>query len=137
MSTTFLIEHGDVTISEASGAPKLVSNDTKLRQDVQEALSTSARTDNIGAGLEDVINGQPADKFSIRASISRRVRLSLERMQSLQTRFQRDQRPSTERVRRLSLVQVVPLEGALSAFAFRVAVTTQAGTQVSTTGVIS
>lgn len=137
MTTTFLIDQGDVVISEASGSPKMVADDTKLRQDVKEVLSTSVRPENIGAGLEEVINGKPADQFSIRADISRRLRVALDTMQSLQTRFQRDQRPNTERIRRLSLVQVTPLEGTLSAYAFKVAVTTQANTQVSTTGVIS
>lgn len=137
MATTFLIENGDVVVSEAGGQTKLIADGDKLKQDIKEMLSTEARADNIGAGLEGVVGGRPADKFTIRAEISRRLRRAIATLQTLQVKFQRAERPIDERVRRLSVVEVQALEGSLSAFAFKVAVTTERGFDTSVSGVIS
>lgn len=135
MTTTFTITNGDVVISEASGQPGTVADGTKVRQDVKEALSTAQRVDNIGAGLDDLI-GQPGDVLTLRADLTRRVRSSLGRMQDLQTRFHLGQRPTTERIARLVRLDVFPLEGALTSFAFRVEVQTIDGGRLALTGTI-
>lgn len=137
MTTTFLIENGDVVTSAATGSPATVADGTKLRQDLREMLSTEARRDNIGAGLESVIDGQPADQFTVRSKITRRVRRAVETMQSLQAKHHRDQRPATERLRALVLLQVAPLEGSLTAYAFRAEFATVDGGRAATTGVVS
>lgn len=137
MTTTFLIENGDVVVSAATGSPAMVADGTKLRQDLREMLSTEARRNNIGAGLESVIDGQPVDQFAVRSKITRRVRRAVETMQLLQTQHHRNQRPATERLRALVLLQVAPLEGSLTAYAFRAEFATADGGRTSTTGVVS
>lgn len=136
MTTTFVITGGDVSINEATGQPRLVADGDKLTQDVAEMLSTEALLDHIGAGLDDVV-GTVGDVFTIRNELARRVRRALNTLVSLQQLKHRAQRPQTERVSGLSAVSVVPLEGALTAFGFRVEVRTEDGGRSASTGVVS
>ena len=137
MTTTFLIEHGDVVISETGGQAKLVADAVKLRQDLKEMLSTAVRRGNIGAGLESILDGRPADAVIVRAQLTQRIRSSLANMRKLQDEFHRTERPATELIRQLTLVQVNQLEGGLTDYAFRVEVSTVHGNTSTITGGIS
>ena len=119
MTTTFLITQGDVVISQSSGQPRMIQDSDKLRQDIRIGLSTGVRLDNIGAGLEDVINGQAATPSLVERSIQRRVQTMVSNIQTLQGRFNREQRPRGERLVRLATVQVSTVENDPTAFYFR------------------
>lgn len=134
MSTTFQVSNGDVVINRSSGQPRLVADESKLRQDLRGALSSEARPDNVGAGLEDAVNGQAATSTLVTRQISRRVRTMVSNMQDLQTRFQREQRPRGERLVRLGGLQVSQVAGDPTAFYFRATfVTGRTGTSGSIT----
>lgn len=119
MSTTFQISRGDVVVNDSSGQPKLVADDVKIRQDLRIALSTAARVDNIGAGLEDVVNGQAATASLVERQIERRVQASVANIQRLQDQFQRDQRPQEERLIRVATIIVTTVADDPTAFSFR------------------
>lgn len=119
MSTTFLIRNGDVDISRSSGQPKLIADADKIRQDLRVALATEARTDNVGAGLEDVVNGNAASAGTVERAIERRVRNSVASIQRLQDQFQRGKRPAAERLVRVATVQVSTVANDPTAFYFR------------------
>lgn len=119
MTTTFLIERGDVAINRSSGTPRLIADGDKLRQDLREGLSTGVRDDNIGAGLEDVVAGQAATPSFVERQIQRRVRVMVSNIQSLQDRFNREERPRSERLVRLATVQVSTVADDPTAFYVR------------------
>lgn len=135
MTTTFLVENGDVVVSDASGQPTLVADNVKVRQDINGALATEFDSDDIGAGLEEII-GTLGDAFSLRADIAQRVRSSLARMQALQNQFQRAQRPRDERIAQLIRLDVFPLEGSFTSVSFRAEILTVAGTVVASSGTL-
>jgi len=119
MSTTFLVTQGDVTINRANGQARLIADDDKIRQDLRIALSTGARQDNVGAGLEDVISGQAATPSFVENAILRRVRNMVEAIQRLQQQFQRNQRPRGERLIRAATIQVSTVANDPTAYYFR------------------
>lgn len=137
MTTTFKIENGDVVINAANGQPLLLADGTKLRQDLAELLSVEAQDDDIGAGLEQIIDGSPRDVFSVRADVSRNIRAAIRRMQALQAQFHRNERPPTERLRDLSLLYVTNLQGSLTSYVFRAEFSTAASSKVPVTGVLT
>lgn len=137
MTTTFVISAGDVVISEATGTSSMVADHDKLRQDLREMLSTARDVDNIGAGLEEVINGRPTDQFAVRSELTRRVRRAAETMQSLQTKLHNAERPSNEQLRGLTLLQVSPLQGSRTSYVFRAEFATASGNRTAVTGVVS
>ena len=119
MTTTFLITQGDVTINRSSGQPTLTSDGNKIRQDLRIALGTAAQLDNVGAGLEDVINGKAATPSFVQRDIQRRVRFMTSAIQRLQDQFNRTERPANERLLRLATIQVSTVAGDPTAFYFR------------------
>lgn len=121
MTTTFLITRGDVTINRSSGQPRLIADAEKLPQDLRIALATEARADNVGVGLEDVINGQAASASVVERQIQRRTRSAVQTMQDLQTRYNTNQRPRTERLVSLAYVQVTTVANDPTAYYFRAA----------------
>jgi hypothetical protein len=137
MTTTFKIENGDVVVNAANGQPLLLADGTKLKQDLAELLSIEAKEDNIGAGLEQIIDGSPRDVFSVRADVSRNIRAAVRRMQALQAKFQRNERPPTERLRDLSLLYVTNLQGSITSYVFRAEFSTSASSKVPVTGVLT
>jgi len=137
MTTTFTIANGDILINDATGRPHTVADNTKLSQDIKEVLSTEARRDNIGAGLEDVINGSASDTYRVRSSITRRVDAAINNMQSLQNRIQAIHRPSSEMIAAVTQLQVAPLEGSSTDYTFRVVIRTRSGVQITQAGVIT
>lgn len=108
MSTTFEVNDGDVVMNRTTGQPDLVSGRAKLRQDLRIALSTSAQQGNVGAGLEDVINGVAADPGLVGRLVEQRVRRMVDEIQRLQSRFRRIDRPLDERLERLRRVYAAP-----------------------------
>lgn len=136
MTTTFVVDQGDVVVSDVSGQPNIVSGGLKFRQDLKEALSIDAKADNIGAGLDSILDGRPSDVFTVRAQISQNIRRAITNMQSLQAQFHRAERSGDERVRQLTAVHVTTVEGGLTDFAFRVEVATIGGARQTVTGVI-
>lgn len=119
MSSTFLVTGGDVVINRSSGQPRLIADAQKLRQDLRIALSTAARIDNVGAGLEDVINGRAATPSIIESAIQRRVINSATNMQELQNRYNRNERPRGERLVSVAFVQVSTVANDPTAFYFK------------------
>jgi hypothetical protein len=134
MSTTFQVANGDVVINRSSGQARLVADETKLRQDLRMALATGSRPDNVGAGLEDAVNGQAATPALVTRQVSRRVRIMVSNIQDLQSRFQREQRPRGERLVRLGRLQVSQVADDPTAFYFRATfITGRTGTSGSIT----
>lgn len=129
MTTTFLITRGDVTINRSSGQPRLIADAEKLPQDLRIALATEARADNVGVGIEDVINGQAASASVVEWQIQRRTRAAVQTMQDLQNRYNTNQRPRTERLVSLAYVQVTTVANDPTAYYFRAAF--QSGSRVS------
>lgn len=121
MTTTFQVLRGDVVVNRSSGQPTLVADGVKLRQDLRVALATGARRDNVGAGLEDVINGRATVPSAVQREITRRVQVMVQQMQSLQALYNRDQRPREELLLRLSNITVTNLADDPTAYQFRAA----------------
>lgn len=119
MTATFKVTNGDVVINRSSGQPELVRRDTKLRQDLRIALATSARADNVGAGIEDVLTGQAATAQFVQRAIQRRVRNMVAAIQDLQDRWQRNQRSREERLLRAQTIQVSTTAQDPTAFIFK------------------
>lgn len=98
MSSTFRISNGDVVINGSSGQPDLIKDGPKLRQDIRIALGTGARRDNVGAGLDQVIGRSAVTVAAVRSRIRDRIARSIANMRSLQTRYNRAERPRQERI---------------------------------------
>jgi hypothetical protein len=141
MSSTFLIQNGDVVKSASNSRPAMIANGQKLNQDLNEAANIRTQPNGFGFGLQDLI-GQVSDTITLRSNVNRRIRDGIEAMKSLQGQYQSSQRPDNERLSRLTLVQVNPLTTGIgsvasTAFSFQFAVTTAAGDQLVSTGVIT
>lgn len=119
MSSTFLVTGGDVVINRSSGQPRLIADSEKLRQDLRISLATAARIDNVGAGLEDVIDGRATTASLIERAIQRRVAFATANMQELQNKYNRNQRPRGERLVALAFVQVSTVANDPTAFYFK------------------
>lgn len=134
MSTTFEVANGDIVMDVRTGRPALVTGRDKLRQDLHVVLATEARTDNVGAGLDDVANGQPTDEFEVRASITTRLEVALESMARLQERWNRTTRGPEERVRGLRSVYVTSVSGSKTDYYFRLEVASADGGRTAVAG---
>ena len=106
MTTTFEISNGDVVIDRNNGQPALIADGLKLKQDLRIALGTEARAENVGAGLEDTIKGRATTPSLMENAIERNLEQSATMMETLQTQFQRTERPAEEQLVRLAAVQV-------------------------------
>lgn len=137
MTTTFRVEQGDVVVSASSGQPTMIADGRKLRQDLAEMMSTQVQPDNIGAGLENIIDGSAVDRFDVQFRLSDSIGRATEVMKSLQRRIQRTERPPSEQLVSLVSIFVGPVVGSLTAYAFRAEFTTNANTRTSVSGVIS
>lgn len=137
MTTTFLIQGGDVSVSAATGQVRMVADGPKLEQDVKEMLATAERAGGIGAGLDRVVDGSPADLSTLQAEIARKIRAAIRRMQGLQLTFHKNERPPEELVAALLLLRVTRLENFDTAFAFRVEVSSVRGAVATTSGVLA
>lgn len=119
MTTTFQIQNGDVLVDRSSGQPALVTGRAKLRQDVLNGLSMQQRADNIGAGLEEVIDGQAATPAFVEQSLRRGIRGMVDAIQALQARFQRGSRTRDEILVRLGGLNVSRVPSDPTAFYFK------------------
>jgi hypothetical protein len=132
MTDTFLIQNGDIQIDATSGRPVMIADGPKLGQDLGEDLAVSVRDNGFGAGLDGLI-GKLGDEFSLRAEVGRRVRRSIESMQSLQNRFHKTQRPKAEKILRLNSVTTSMVADKKTTLVFLVSVTSGNGSTVTTT----
>lgn len=116
---TFQIVNGDVVISDATGQPATLTDAQKLRQDLKCLMATAAAPDNIGAGLDDVINGDPTDEATVRALVSVRIRQAVQNMVTLAARYQRADRSALELLSRLQRLNVARVANSATDYNFQ------------------
>lgn len=140
MTTTFLIQNGDVVKSGSTSRPQMIADSPKLSQDLTEASNIATQPNGFGFGFQTLI-GKLTDPISLRSDLNRQIRDGVEAIKRLQNQSQRGQRPDEERVTRLTSVNVTPVaisDGSVAAtsYAFQFAIATAKGDQVATTGIL-
>lgn len=121
----------------------MVIDRNKLSQDLGEASTVEVQPNGFGFGLDDLV-ASIVDPVTLRTDLSRKIRDGVDAMKRLQDQFQRSQRPDSERISRLSRVDVFALlpdgatQSAKTSYGFRYEIVTAAGeTTAGGTGVIS
>lgn len=103
MTQTFQIINGDIQFSVSGGAKMIVDAD-KVHQDVREMLAISV-TDGFGTGLVDLI-GRVDEVDLLRGAIYNAIYSAVDNFIILQRGKQKGQRPSSELVDSVRMLQV-------------------------------
>ena len=116
MTRTMKIESGDIQYN-VDGSVKMVVNGFKVKQDVRELLSIEV-IEGFGADLVNLIGTVDRADF-IRGTIYRRIVESVNQLILLQRGRQRGQRPNSELIDSIQLLQVVLSENDPTAYIFK------------------
>lgn len=108
MSTTMQMLGGDVLLDGNTGRPKLVAGSTKLRQDLDVAVSTRVRSNGYGMGLDGIV-GRVGDRYSLQSEITQRITRGMNSIKSLQAQYGRNARSDAERISRVNEISVLPM----------------------------
>jgi len=121
MTTTFKIENGDVQY-RVSGTVKTISDGDKVRQDVKEMLLIN-QIEGFGASLVDLI-AKVDNPVLIQGAISRQITGAVNGLIRLQRGLQRSQRPISELIDSIQLLQISQDREEPTTFTFQLALRT-------------
>jgi hypothetical protein len=137
MSVTFKIVDNDILVSAVTGRPATVADGDALKQAILCNLETNTRDNGFGAGLQTLVGTDTTDPDVMSMILDRKIRSSFQTMVNLQGLPPTGQRPASERLSGVGIIQATQDPTDPRAYRYSVSLTTQAGAALRVAGVLS